>query len=127
MCENTTTSFLIRAESMSDAAVRQLTVAMRHGTFLMVREGKYWSDEEKQALEILSMQGYSITHIAIALERSESAVCQKMDELRNVHGPCSPKTRIHTPKAHVCLCSKCSCNPQLCPLPPELRGAKEVF
>lgn len=102
---------------MSDEEIKQVTVQMRNGKRRMTREGEYWTDEDKKKLISAYRDGVSITEIALMLERSESAIYQKVEQLKLCsRNPFSMRKRSRRKKEDGCLCEICQCDRALCPL-----------
>lgn len=102
---------------MSDEEIKQVTIQMRNGDRRMSREGEYWTDEDKDILNRAYKNGVSITEIALMLERSESAIYQKVEQLKLCsRNPFSMRKRARKKEEDQCLCETCQCDRALCPL-----------
>ena len=101
---------------MSDENIRQKTILMRNGDMRMSRDREYWTDEEKEILGREYKNGTSINEIALMLNRSESAVHQKIEQQGLcVRNPFSMRKRSGSKKDCKCLCENCKCDRSLCP------------
>lgn len=84
---------------------------MRNRTVRLDRHGDYWTAEEKQTLIQKFNEGEGITAMALALQRTESAVIQQIEAL-DLFGR---KKKISSPKQPCCLCANCKLDPAACP------------
>ena len=101
---------------MSDEEIRQKTIQMRSGDMRMSRDREYWTEEDKEILEREYKNGTGINEIALILNRSESAVHQKIEQLGLcVRNPFSMRKRSGNKKDYKCLCENCKCDRSLCP------------
>lgn len=101
---------------MNPEEIKQKTMTMRSGMVRMLRDREYWTTEDIETLKNEYYAGTSINEIAIMLDRSESAVYQKIEQLglciRNAD---SSRRRNGTAKEGVCLCESCKCDSSACP------------
>lgn len=101
---------------MHNEEIRQKTIQMRNGDMRMSRDREYWTDEDKKILDREYKNGTSINEIALILNRSESAVHQKIEQLGLcVRNPFSMRKRSGSKKDYKCLCENCMCDRSLCP------------
>ena len=84
---------------------------MRNRTVRLDREGDYWTAEEKEELVQKFNEGEGITAMALALQRTESAVIQQIEAL-DLFGR---KKKNPISKPPCCLCTNCKLDPALCP------------
>lgn len=84
---------------------------MRNRTVRLDRHGDYWTAEEKETLIQKFNEGEGITAMALALQRTESAVIQQIEAL-DLFGR---KKKIPSPKQPCCLCANCKLDPAACP------------
>ena len=73
---------------MNPEEIKQKTMTMRSGMVRMLRDREYWTAEDVETLKNEYYAGTSINEIAIMLDRSESAVYQKIEPV-----PVSTKSR----------------------------------
>ena len=66
---------------MNPEEIKQKTMTMRSGMVRMLRDREYWTAEDIETLKNEYYAGTSINEIAIMLDRSESAVYQKIEQL----------------------------------------------
>ena len=67
---------------MNPEEIKQKTMTMRSGMVRMLRDREYWTAEDVETLKNEYYAGTSINEIAIMLDRSESAVYQKIEQPR---------------------------------------------
>ncbi len=84
---------------------------MRKRTVRLDREGDYWTEEERCELRKKFDEGEGITAIALALQRTESAIIQQI-EIMDLF---ERKKKNPTPKEPRCLCTNCKVDPASCP------------
>lgn len=89
--------------------------AMRSRALTLEREGEYWTEEEKHRLQLMFEAGIGITQMACTLRRSEAAVLQQIEKMDLYNRKSNPRRRCAVRKQSCCLCSVCTCDPQLCP------------
>lgn len=101
---------------MSSDEIRNKTIAMRNGEFPLLRDGEYWTDDERRRVQVLFEDGVPVNEIALELQRTERAVYQQIGSM-NLYVIAPEKMRKHKSgsKEPVCLCSVCSCDRSLCP------------
>lgn len=101
---------------MSSEEIKNKTIAMRNGELPLLRDGEYWTDDERRRVQIMFEDGRPVNEIALELQRTERAVYQQISSM-NLYVTASEKMRKHRsdPKEPVCLCSVCSCDRSLCP------------
>ena len=89
---------------------------MRKSAVRLERQGDYWSEEDKENLSKMFLEGVGITEMAVILQRSETAIIQQIEKM-NLYGrrlyPARQKNCSEQPK---CLCDNCMADPALCPL-----------
>lgn len=86
-------------------------INMRKRTVRLDREGDYWNESERCELRKKFDEGEGITAMALAFQRTESAIIQQI-ELMDLFGR---KKKPATPKEPHCLCANCKLDPALCP------------
>ena len=84
---------------------------MRKRTVRLDREGDYWTSDEKDALRQKFDEGEGITAMALAFQRTESAIIQQI-ELMDLF---ERKKKNTTSKEPRCLCANCKVDPASCP------------
>lgn len=84
---------------------------MRRRTVRLDREGDYWTPDEKYELRQKFEEGEGITAMALAFQRTESAIIQQI-ELMDLF---ERKKKNATPKEPHCLCTNCKVDPASCP------------
>ena len=101
---------------MSSDEIKNKTIAMRNGELQLLRDGEYWTDDERHRVRIMFEEGVPVNEIALNLQRTERAVYQQISSM-NLYVTAPEKMRKHKlgPKEPVCLCSVCSCDRSLCP------------
>lgn len=101
---------------MSSDEIKHKTVAMRNGELPLLRDGEYWTDDERLRAKIMFEDGVPVNEIALELQRTERAVYQQICSM-NLYVTAPEKIRKHKagPKEPVCLCSVCSYDRSLCP------------
>lgn len=101
---------------MKDSTLKNKTIAMRTGRIQMRRDREYWTQDDLARLEEMYFAGYGINEIALALERSETAIYQQLERKKLVYrsGRTSRK-RLRMIKDGECLCETCKCDQTLCP------------
>lgn len=101
---------------MNPEEIKQKTMTMRSGMVRMLRDREYWTAEDIETLKNEYYAGTSINEIAIMLDRSESAVYQKIEQLGLcIRSAVSSRRRNGTAKEGVCLCESCKCDSSVCP------------
>lgn len=97
---------------------RELLMAIREGRVPSERSGEYWSDDERDTLRRLYMDGTGISQIALYLQRSENAVVQQLIVQNlltppgNSRGRRKTESRCRCPKVKDCpyyFDGNCSC------------------
>ena len=101
---------------MSPEEIKNKTIAMRNGELPLLRDGEYWTDDERRRVQIMFEEGKPVNEIALELQRTERAVYQQISSM-NLYVISPEKMRKHKSgsKDPVCLCSVCSCDRSLCP------------
>lgn len=101
---------------MSPEEIKNKTIAMRNGELPLLRDGEYWTDDERRLVQIMFEDGRPVNEIALELQRTERAVYQQISSM-SLYVTAPEKMRKHKsgPKEPVCLCSVCSCDRSLCP------------
>lgn len=101
---------------MSSDEIKNKTIAMRNGELPLLRDGEYWTDDERHLVQIRFENGVPVNEIALELQRTERAVYQQISSM-NLYVIAPEKMRKHkaVSKDPVCLCSVCSCDRSLCP------------
>ena len=101
---------------MSPEEIKNKTIAMRNGELPLLRDGEYWTDDERRRVQIMFEDGRPVNEIALELQRTERAVYQQISSM-SLYVTAPEKMRKHKsgPKEPVCLCSVCSCDRSLCP------------
>lgn len=101
---------------MNSEEIKNKTIAMRNGELPLLRDGEYWTDDERRRVQIMFEEGKPVNEIALELQRTERAVYQQISSM-NLYVISPEKMRKHKsgPKEPVCLCSACSCDRSLCP------------
>jgi hypothetical protein len=101
---------------MSPEEIKNKTIAMRNGELPLLRDGEYWTDDERRRVQIMFEDGRPVNEIALELQRTERAVYQQISSM-SLYVTAPEKMRKHRsgPKEPVCLCSVCSCDRSLCP------------
>lgn len=101
---------------MNANEIKDKTIQMRNGKIKMLRDGEYWSEDDREVLRREYGNGTSINEIAIMLQRSESAIYQQIERLglckRN---PFSARKKQGGAADCTCLCRNCKCDRSLCP------------
>lgn len=110
---------------MTPEEIKQKTMTMRSGMVRMLRDREYWTAEDVETLKTEYYDGTSINEIALLLDRSESAVYQKIEQLGlYIRSADSSRRRNGTAKGGVCLCERCKCDLSTCP---RCSGQKAVL
>ena len=101
---------------MSSEEIKNKTIAMRNGEMPLLRDGEYWTDDERSRVRMMFAEGTPVNEIALELQRSERAVYMQISNM-NLYIIAPEKMQKHKngPKEPVCLCSVCSCDRSLCP------------
>lgn len=86
-------------------------INLRNRTIRLDREGDCWTDDEKEILRQKFYNGDGITEMALALQRTESAIMQQI-EAQDLYGR---KKKASIPRQPMCLCSNCKLTPSHCP------------
>ena len=108
---------------MNPEEIKQKTMTMRSGMVRMLRDREYWTAEDIETLKNEYYAGTSTNEIAIMLDRSESAVYQKIEQLGLcIRSADASRRRNGTAKECVCLCESCKCDLSACP---RCSGQKE--
>lgn len=92
----------------------QITQNMRKRTYILDREGDYWTKEDKDQLRTMFYNGVGITKIAITLQRTEPAVSQQIEKL-NLYSRRKYKTKEKNRTHTQCACSTCNVPAGQCP------------
>lgn len=101
---------------MNPQEILEATIEMRNGERIMLRDGDYWSAEDREILQREYRGGTGINVIAIMLQRSESAIYQQVERLRLcTRNPFSVRKKGGQSEVHSCLCKNCKCDRTLCP------------
>lgn len=98
---------------INDEEFRMAVMLMRNKDEKLVREGEYWTDEERCHLQRLFDSGTGLTLIAMLLQRTELAVIQQA-QLMDLFTP-PHKKRKYGPRPPRCLCHNCKLDPAFCP------------
>lgn len=110
---------------MTPEEIKQKTMTMRSGMVRMLRDREYWTAEDVETLKNEYYDGTSINEIALLLDRSESAVYQKIEQLGLcIRSAVSSRRRNGAVKEGVCLCESCKCDLSACP---RCSGQKAVL
>ena len=92
------------------------TIQIRKGEQTPLREGTYWSDEDREILKQEYYSGTSYNQIGIILQRSEGAIHQQVELMGlRTKNPTSMRNRTGNSGTHACLCKNCTCPKTLCP------------
>lgn len=101
---------------MNAYEIKDKTIQMRNGEMKMLRDGEYWSENDREVLRREYANGTSINVIAIMLQRSESAIYQQVERMGLcTRNPFSARKKGKQSEAHSCLCKNCKCDRALCP------------
>ena len=101
---------------MSSEEIKNKTIAMRNGELPLLRDGEYWTDDERNRVRIMFETGVSVNEIALELQRSERAIYQQISIMNLYVIPPEKMRKQKTgPKEPVCLCSVCTLDRSLCP------------
>lgn len=101
---------------MNAQEILEATIEMRNGEMKMLRDGEYWSENDREVLRREYANGTSINVIAIMLQRSESAIYQQVERMGLcTRNPYSVRKKGKQSEAHSCLCKNCKCDRALCP------------
>ena len=101
---------------MNQKEILEATIEMRNGERIMIRDGDYWTEEDREILQREYRSGTGINVIAIMLQRSESAIYQQVERLGlYTRNPFSARKKGIQCGAHQCLCKNCKCDRELCP------------
>lgn len=109
---------------IDDNEFRQSVMLMRNKDENLNRAGEYWSDEERNRLQMLFDSGTGITAIALLLQRTELAVIQQAVQMDLFTPP--HKKRTYRPRVPHCLCRNCKLDPAFCPRRQPPMPAQEV-
>ena len=107
---------------IDDNEFRQSVMLMRNKDENLNRAGEYWSDEERNRLQMLFDSGTGITAIALLLQRTELAVIMQANQMDLFTPP--SKKRKYAPRQPRCLCRNCKM--ELCPVKQMLLTGQEV-
>lgn len=102
--------------------IKRATKNLRNRTTRLEREGDYWSDNEREQLTELFVEGVGISEMAIELQRTEPAVFQQIEKMDLYGRKDHPKRRKYKPRCG-CLCSNCRDDYESCPK--RIQVAKE--
>lgn len=92
------------------------TIQIRKGEQIPLREGTYWTDDERELLKQEYYSGTSYNEIGIILQRSEGAIHQQVELMGlRTKNPASMRNRGGSAGVHKCLCKNCKCDKSLCP------------
>jgi len=101
---------------MNANEIKDKTIQMRNGEIKMLRDGEYWSADDREMLRREYGNGTSINEIAIMLQRSESAIYQQIEHMGLcTRNPFSTRKKGGQSGASSCLCKNCKCDRALCP------------
>lgn len=90
---------------------RELIQAMRRKNHKLERDGDYWTEEDKETLYNMFEQGYGISEIAIALQRTEQAVIQQIEKM-NLYNRSKYIPKSKRKPLCGCLCKDCTLGPK---------------
>ena len=111
---------------MSSHELREQAVAMRTGKKKMAKEGCYWTVEDDSTLRDMFNEGSTTLEIAIALERKEPAIQQRIDQLELYHKQKRTRQKKDIPADPPgCLCQHCTLDKSMCPRCVHYEGNKE--
>lgn len=100
---------------MNANEIKDKTIQMRNGEIKMLRDGEYWTEPDRELLRQEYRNGTSVNEIAIAPQRSESAIYQQIERLGLcTRNPFSARKKSKQSEAHSCLCKSCKCDRALC-------------
>ena len=92
------------------------TIQIRKGEQIPLREGTYWTEEDREILKREYYSGTSYNEIGIILQRSEGAIHQQVELMGlRTKSPASTRNRTGNTGAHKCLCKHCKCDKSECP------------
>lgn len=101
---------------MNAQEILKTTIEMRKGGMRMLRDGEYWSENDREVLRREYANGTSINVIAIMLQRSESAIYQQVERMGLcTRNPFSVRKKGKQFETRSCLCKNCKCDRALCP------------
>lgn len=86
-------------------ADREYIKKVRRGEINLLRDGEYWSPEEKQQLYDAFLDGAELTELAIEYQRSERALVQQLSLMRSFAE--SSKHRHGSEHKSFCKCYTC--------------------
>lgn len=89
---------------MNAYEIKDKTIQMRNGEMKMLRDGGYWSENDREVLRREYANGTSINVIALMLQRSESAIYQQVERMGLcTRNPFSVRKKGKQSEAHSCL------------------------
>lgn len=84
---------------------RALLSAIRNGDLPSERSKEYWSEQEDDKLERDFKAGMGISELCLKLQRSESAIFQRLTSMGLTTPPC--RKHRHKRKRPKCPCPRC--------------------
>ncbi len=78
---------------------------LRSGKKPAQHSGDYWSEEDKQKLHCLFMEGCRLSEIALELNRTERGIVTQLDRAGLLAPQARPRGRRNQ---HKCLCPNCA-------------------
>ena len=98
---------------------------MRKSAVRLERQGDYWSEEDKENLSKMFLEGVGITEMAVILQRSETAIIQQIEKMNLYDRRLYPARQKNCSEQSKCLCDNCMADPALCPLRSDCRCSRE--
>lgn len=98
---------------------------MRKSAVRLERQGDYWSEEDKENLSKMFLEGVGITEMAVILQRSETAIIQQIEKMNLYGRRLYPARQKNCSEQSKCLCGTCMADPALCPLRSGCRCSQE--
>lgn len=92
---------------MDENTFRQTIKNMRRRTIHLDREGVYWNKYDLEQLVMMFNEGYGVSEIAVALQRTEWAVIQQAEKMDLYGRKENPQRRKSDQPKAVCLCDLC--------------------
>ena len=112
---------------MSELTKKDKAKAMRSGKMKMAKEGCTWTIEDDMILREMFADGEDTLDMALALNRIEPAVQQRIDQLGLYRKQKRSRTKKKIPiDPPGCLCRNCTVDKSLCPRCIHYPGNKEV-
>ena len=110
---------------MNQDEFREAVINMRRSPALLERRGDYWSEEDKENLSKMFLEGVGITEMAVILQRSETAIIQQIEKMNLYDRRLYPARQKNCSEQSKCLCGTCMADPALCPLRSGCRCSRE--